>query len=137
MVVNRREGGMGVIDIKQFWAVLKVGWFKRALISNDFWVDYLRLMLTEKGVHNISDLMKMGDIALRNLSESLEHPFWKDALNALADVKLGYHLSHQERLLQSPIFHTEIVLRVAGRNDTCFKPQELPDLSEFASTFQD
>ena len=28
MVVNRREGGMGVIDIKQFWAVLKVGWFK-------------------------------------------------------------------------------------------------------------
>ena len=43
---------MGVIDIKNFWSVLKVSWFKRALDTEDVWVDYLKLLLSEQGIND-------------------------------------------------------------------------------------
>ena len=128
---------MGVIDIKNFWSVLKVSWFKRALDTEDVWVDYLKLLLREQGINDLTIIFDLGDVSLRHLGDRINHPFWKDAFNALADVKLGYHLSHQERLFQSPIFETQAVARDPGDPETCFRKIDFQDLAQHVSNFQD
>jgi hypothetical protein len=137
MCVNTREGGMNVIDLEQFWSVLKISWFTRALDSDDIWAHYLNELLQEQEIENVEALLKLGDLRLQKVASIITHPFWQDAIYCLASLKKAYHCSHQERLFQTTPYETALFLRTKNEQNSCFLENEFPAMRRWLHSVQD
>ena len=52
------EGGMNCIDVKEFWATLKINWFRHSMY---LWVDILKEELAPHSIATPSDNLDMAD----------------------------------------------------------------------------
>ena len=111
MYAPYEEGGLRMIPIRDFWASLKLSWFGRAEGSQDLWVDIYKAILREDaGILSTSEVLNLGDAKILELAADLKsHPFWSEALTCLSKVKVGYHISHYDRLMSLPVTDTTLL----------------------------
>lgn len=139
MILPPEQGGMGAVNIEQFFRLLKVSWFVKATESTDVWVAVLESILAENGINSVEEVFTVGDEKLRNVERKTKHPFWKEALNTLADVKVAYHKSHRDRAIQTSPFDTALLMKPVDRRNRKepFKKAEFGEMADFVDTCKD
>ena len=80
---------MNCINIKEFWATLKINWFRHSINNNDLWVDILKEELAPHSIPTPSDIPDMADHKIDSIAHKVEHPFWREALSTLANCKIS------------------------------------------------
>ena len=114
LYADHKEGGLKMIDIKDFWSALKISWFFRAENSQDLWAEIYRYMLiNDGGIANTTDVLSLSDIEMTELAYKLSsHPFWTEALTCLSKIKKAYHLCHETRFRSLKVTRTRLLSKL-------------------------
>ena len=111
------EGGMNCIDVKEFWATLKINWFRHSI---NLWVDILKEELAPHSIATPSDNLNMADHKIDSIAHKVEHPFWCKALRTLANCKCAFALSNKESFLKTSVINCDLFPKLpAGANSVC------------------
>ena len=116
------EGGMNCIDVKEFWATLKINWFRHSI---NLWVDILKEELAPHSIAPPSDNLDMADHKINSIAHKVEHPFWREALSTLANCKCAFALSNKESFLKTSVINCDLFPKLpAGPNSVCTPLQQ-------------
>ena len=75
--LSERAGGLGFVDVKQFWDSLKFSWFRRICNTSAFWPKILMNVIQKINGNNmrISDLLQYGPNMLVNIGKNMNNRF--------------------------------------------------------------
>ena len=130
-----QAGGLGMVDIKQFWASLKFSWVRRLLKTSAFWPKILELdvqKVTGKFTP-IIDMLQLGPNMLTSLGKKFNNKFWKQVFIGIGPFMQGALFCHPEKLLYAPFWENPNILR----NNKPIKTNAFPYLSEKIKTMSD
>lgn len=102
------KGGMGAINLKSFFKLLKMSWIRKGIDGDDTWTRLLNTHLNNNNIANVSELIEQDDRTIDKLAEDTSHSFWKECLTALAEVKRNYQRSHKDRAAQCSPFNNSL-----------------------------
>ena len=130
-----KAGGLGMVDILQFWSSLKVSWLRRLLKSKAFWPTILELNIQKLMGTNISaiNILQLGPNLFTSLGKKINNKFWKHVFIAVMPLMQGAIFCNPENILLSPFWDNPNILR---RNKP-IKPSAYPSLSTKISTMAD
>ena len=105
-------GGLGMLDINDFWDSLRFSWIRRAINSNDEWPKMLALTLSEiLGQYvNISQFLELPLNKIRITASKITNPFWKQVLNLIDKFTKASIYCFPYRLLMFPFWENPFVL---------------------------
>ena len=140
--VNREDaklpvklGGLGMPDILKFWSAFKFSWLRRLISTDSFWPQILQTQISEVLGHDIDivEILQLGASKLNQISKLLKNSFWKQVLGTAIEITEGAAFCFPEKLLTSPFFHNNLVLR----NNKVIKERDFPEIVGRISTLSD
>ena len=106
------KGGLGVVDITEFWLSLKFSWLRRLSSTKAFWPLILENSIKKDFVDiNVCDLMQLGPIKFSSISKNIKNPFWKQVLSTVTPIMQGALFSCPEKLMTAPFWDNRNILR--------------------------
>ena len=110
--LSEKRGGLGFVDIAEFWLSLKFSWFRRLTSTKAFWplilVNSIRMNLVDI---NVCELMQLGPAKLLSISKNIQNPFWKQVLATVTPIMQGAISSYPEKLITAPFWDNRYILR--------------------------
>ena len=81
-----KKGGLGMVEVFNFWRALKCSWTRRILHSNAFWPKILDKTLEP---HNLTknNLMFTGPSKLNSISKEIKNKFWQNYLVSIGELQ--------------------------------------------------
>ena len=133
--LSEKAGGLGMVDIGQFWTALKLSWLRRLLKSKAFWPNILELNIQKLLNKHISssELLQFGPNFLTNIGKKIGNPFWKQVFIAIAPLMQGAIFCSPEKILMSPFWDNSLILR----NNRHIKTSSFPAISSKIKTIAD
>jgi len=105
-------GGLGMLDIGDFWDSLRFSWVRRAVNSDDQWPKMLALTLSEILGQKVtmSEFLELPLNKIRQTAAKLKNPFWKQVLSLIDKFTKGSIYCFPYRLLKFPFWENPFVL---------------------------
>ena len=66
------DGGITMINIEEFWNLMKMSWFRRAQNNEDIWVKLLLHNLTEFNINTIEELIALPPQEQEHISKTYQ-----------------------------------------------------------------
>ena len=82
---------------------------------------------------NLFEILQLGASKLLQMSKQLKNEFWKQVFSSVIDIFDGAAFSYPEKLLSSPFFHNNLILR----NNKAVKESNYPELKGKISSISD
>ena len=133
--LSEKAGGLGMVDIVQFWTALKLSWLRRLIKSKAFWPIILELNVQKQLGKHISstDLLQLGPNLLTNIGKKFCNNFWKQVFIAISSLMQGAIFCSPEKILMSPFWDNSNILR----NNRPIKTSAFPVISSKLKTIAD
>ena len=133
--LSEQAGGLGAVDIKNFWQALKFSWLRRCLNTSAFWPNILTTEIKNVigQVVTISDVLQFGPNYITFIAKKIKNKFWKEVFLAVNPTMQGAIFCHPENLITAPLWDNPQILR----NNKPLKKMTYPVLSEKVSTMSD
>ena len=133
--LSEKAGGLGLVDIKQFWESLKFSWFRRLVNSNAFWPKILEISVQSIIGNNTSiiDILQSGPNKLTFIGKKMHNKFWKQVFSAVTPFMQGALFCHPEKLFIAPFWDNPSI----SRNNKAIKQTAFPNLAEKINTISD
>ena len=103
--LNKEEGGLSMINIRNFLICLKLSWLRRIKINNDFCSTVLNFYPVMK------NLNKMGGEVTKVLLQCKYNPFWENVIQAYGQICSVSLPSNTSELASEFIFFNKDILR--------------------------
>ena len=133
--LSEKNGGLGMVDIKNFWDCLKFSWFRRLCKSSAFWPNIL-VKNVSKVINdevNITDMLQLGPNAIVNIGKKLGNNFWKQIFCSITPFMQGAIFCHPEMILNAPFWDNSMILR----NNRAIKKSAFPAIAKKINTIAD
>ena len=133
--LSEKNGGLGMVDIKNFWDCLKFSWFRRLFKSSAFWPNIL-VKNVSKVINdevNITDMLQLGPNAIVNIGKKLGNNFWKQIFCSITPFMQGAIFCHPEMILNAPFWDNSMILR----NNRAIKKSAFPAIAKKINTIAD
>ena len=124
--LNDKSGGLGMIDIKDFWTALKFSWFRRIINTSAFWPRILENSISKiigKDTTTV-EILNCGPNKLQALGKKMGNLFWKEIFVSVPAVMQGALFCSPEKLLLAPFWDNPAVTR----NNKVVKENNFPGL---------
>ena len=115
--LTEKAGGLGLVDIKQFWDSLKFSWFRRLCNTEAFWPKIL-----EKTVQKVSgqpssimDMLQYGPNMIVNLGKKMGNKFWKQVFGSVTPFMQGALFCHPEKILTAPLWDNPTITGITNQ----------------------
>ena len=133
--LNEKAGGLGMIDIKDFWSALKFSWFRRVLNTSAFWPKILEMNVSKiMGMQlNTNDILNLGPSTFQAVGKKMDNLFWREIFVSLPAVMQGALFCSPEKILQAPFWGNPAITR----NNKPIKNIHFPMLSSKINTLSD
>ncbi len=69
-----------MLNIRAFISALKATWIRRLIIKNGEWQNIVNKLI------NLRDIVNLGDVHARQVSEKISNKFWADVIKAFSDI---------------------------------------------------
>ena len=134
-MLPEKWGGIGMPDIQKFWTAFKFSWLRRLITTPSFWPTIIQVQINKiLGIElSITDILKLGSSRLYQVSKQVKNEFWKQVFGSIVSITEGAAFCFPEKLISSPFFHNNLVLR----NNKVLKVADFPELSEKVETLSD
>ena len=122
-----KAGGLGMIDLKDFWSALKFSWFRRLLSTSAFWPKVLELNVSRalETDLTISDIVHFGPSTFTLVGKKMSNLFWKEVFGSVQAVMKGALFCSPEKILLSSFWGNPAVTR----NNKPIKATNFPNLA--------
>ena len=133
--LSEKAGGLGMIDIKDFWLSLKFSWLRRCLKTKSSWLSILEDSLNRvlKYNSNIVEILQFGPNQLCRVGKELSNDFWKPVFCGVKAFMQGAIFCDPENIVTSPFWDNLAILR----NNKVIKRTFFPGLSDEIFTLAD
>ena len=101
------QGGLGMVDIKSFWAALKFSWIRRISTSEAFWTKILNEELA-KSHHSTNSMLSLGPLDLAGLSKQIKNKFWSNVFKVASSMTTAAAYAMPNKLMLFPIFRNTL-----------------------------
>ena len=130
-----KAGGLGMVDIKQFWQSLKFSWIRRLINTSPFWPKILEQSVSEVCNIPISiiDFLQLGPNRIVFTGKKLSNPFWKQVFSGVMSFMQGAVFCHPEKILIAPFWDNPMI----KRNNKAIKSSTFPEISQKIKTISD
>ena len=129
-----KAGGLGMVDIKQFWQSLKFSWIKRLINTEAFWPKILEHSIQKIDSSSISIIdFLQGPNKLVFTGKKITNPFWKQALSGVFPFMQGGIFCHPEKIFNAPLWDNSMI----SRNNKAIKASSFPNFSHKIKTISD
>lgn len=81
-----KKGGLGMVEVFNFWRALKCSWTRRILHSNAFWPKILDKTLEPHNL-TVNDLIFSGPSKLNSLSKEIKNKFWQNFFISIDELQ--------------------------------------------------
>ena len=131
----KKEGGLGLIDIRTFWQSLKFSWVRRALNTNAFWPNILTEGVSNIVGHqlNVAEIFQLGPKHLDLIGKKMKNRFWSQVFKTIDPVMQGAIVCCPENISLTSIWDNPFVLK----NEKPVKKVSYPSLSGKIKTMED
>ena len=130
-----KAGGLGIIDLHNFWRSLKFSWLRRACSTNAFWPKIL--CLKTKQILNyepkITELLQLGPNVLNDIGKKTSNNFWKDVFCSVTPFMQGALFSYPEKIISAPFWDNPCI----SRNNRAIKKSSFPNIAMKINTISD
>ena len=128
------KGGLGMIDIKDFWQAFRFSWFRRLIKSNAFWPNILLNTINDITGEALdkNDILEMGQSKLLALSKKIQNKFWREVFRTAAPVIEGAVFCHPEKILLGSFWDNPLVTK-----NRPLKKIDFSEISDKVVYFQD
>ena len=111
--LSERAGGMGMIDIKDYWLSFKFSWFRRLCITDSFWPEILMQNVIEIDENdcNINKFLLYGPEKINNIGKKMQNKFWKEVFLSVKPIMQGAIFCYPEKILQSTFWDNPKILQ--------------------------
>ena len=119
-----KNGGLGLVDIKQFWTSLKFSWLRRLSNTSAFWPKILLSSIQKitRENTNIMDILHFGSVTINIILKKINNPFWKQVFGSIIPTMQGAIYSRPETILTAPFWDNIYFLR----NNRAVKKGDFP-----------
>ena len=133
--LSEKAGGLGFLDIKDFWLSLKFSWLRRALHTSAFWPKILIQQVESIIGHNLTipDLLQLGPRYLEKVGKNIDNKFWKQVLCSVGLFMQGALFCNPEKIITAPFWDNPLILR----NNKAIKYSTFPSLFNKISSIAD
>ena len=133
--LSEKAGGLGMVDIKQFWQSLKFSWIKRLINTKAFWPKILELSIQKLDNSSISiiDFLQLGPNKITFVGKKIKNLFWKQALSGVFPFMQGGIFCHPEKIFNAPLWDNSMI----SRNNKAIKASTFPGFSHKIKTISD
>ena len=97
--VSKKENGLGMLKIVDFWMALRLSWLKRLPYTKSFWGKLHREEVGKLGFCPVNSHKE----DLEKAKMSIKNPVWKDIYCALLKCRTNYVTLHPEEFLTIPV----------------------------------
>ena len=111
--LSEKAGGLGMVDIKNFWTALKFSWLRRLVSTSAFWPKILINSINQinNSDKNLSEIMSLGPTKLQTIGKKFKNQFWKEVFVSIIAVMQGAIFSFPEKILLSPFWDNPAITR--------------------------
>ena len=109
--LSEKAGGLGFVDVKQFWDSLKFSWFRRLCNTNAFWPRILEKTMEKVTGTTITavDLLQFGPNMIVNIGKKIFNNFWKQIFCAVTNFMQGAIFCNPEKTILAPFWDNPII----------------------------
>ena len=125
--LSEKAGGLGFIDVKEFWSSLKFSWLRRLCNTSAFWPKILtnEINRVSSESYTTSDLLQLGPKMLENIGKKLKNKFWSQVLCSVTPFMQGALFCHPEKIFISPFWENPSITK----NNKPIKKSAFPTIS--------
>ena len=126
--MSEKAGGLGFIDVKQFWYSLKFSWFRRLCNTSAFWPKILlnEINRVTSESYTTSDLLQLGPKMLESIGKKLKNNFWSQVLGSTTPFMQGALFCHPEKIVIAPFWDNPSITK----NNKPIKKSAFPTISK-------
>ena len=133
--ISEKAGGLGIIDVNNFWKSLKLSWLRRASSTSAFWPKILCLSIKhiDGSERSITDLLQEGPNLLSYIGKKLSNKFWKEVLCNVNLFMQGALFCYPEKIFTAPFWDNPNILQ----NNKAVKKLSFINISSRIKTISD
>ena len=117
--LSEKAGGLGFVDVKQFWDSLKFSWLRRLCNTNAFWPRILEKSM-EKVTGTVTsavDFLQFGPNMIVNIGKKISNNFWKQIFCAVNNFMQGAIFCNPEKIIIAPFWDNPIIQKICLSRD--------------------
>ena len=132
--LSEKAGGLGMIDIKDFWQSFRFSWFRRLIKTNAYWPTILfnSMQKITGEVTTMNTLFEMGPAKFSFIGKKMGNRFWKEIFLTVGPIMQGAIFCHPEKILISTFWDNPLIVR-----NKAIKKTDFPEISPKITYFQD
>ena len=129
-----KNGGLGMIDLKDFWLSFRFSWFRRLSKTDAFWPKILCSTLSNILGHSVdtNTILEMGPSKIAALGKKLKNKFWKEVFSSLIPILEGAIFYHPTKILSASFWNNPLFVR-----NRVIKETDFPNISRKINYLQD
>ena len=122
-----KMGGLGMIDIKDFWLSFRFSWFRRLITTDAFWPNILCSSISKITGNSVdvNAILDMGPTKITAIGKKLKNKFWKEVFSAVIPILDGAMFSHPTKILSASFWNNPLFIR-----NRPIKKTDFPEISE-------
>ena len=126
--LSEQAGGLGMVDICNFWQSFKFSWIRRLLTTESYWpVILMNSMQRITGdLFSVSDFIQAGAYRLNFIGKKMHNKFWGEVLLSVAPIMQGAIFCNPEKIYQTTFWNNPKILK----NNKSIKKSSFPEISD-------
>ena len=111
--LSEKAGGLGMIDLKDFWQSFKFSWIRRLTNTNAFWPKILVSSVSEiiSKSCSLNEILEMGPSKLQFIGKKMHNRFWGEVFGSVMPIMQGAYFCTPEKIFQSSFWDNPKILR--------------------------
>ncbi len=114
LIKQYSEGGLKNVKYKSIYISTKSNMDKKAYNKKREWQNIVNKLI------NLRDIVNLGDVHARQVSEKIGNKFWADVIKAFSDISKCNTPTSATQFLTQPLFHNENI--IVGGKTAFIKP---------------
>ena len=111
--LSERAGGLGMIDVYNFWQSFKFSWIRRLLSTSSFWpaifLETIHRITGEEA--KLDDFLQLGPAKLTYIGKKIHNKFWGEVLLSVAPILQGAIFSNPKKILLSTFWDNQHICK--------------------------
>ena len=133
--LSEQAGGLGMIDLCNFWQSFKFSWIRRLLSTESYWptilMESMQRITGEK--MSMCDFLQTGSTKLQSIGKKMHNKFWGEVLLSVAPIMQGAIFCNPEKIFQSTFWDNPKILK----NNKPIKKSSFSSISNKISNIAD